>query len=65
MKEPRITIDGIVLTNGQAMTVRVALSSFLFDLRDRTSLGTDEHGLAMTAAYKARLVEIFKLINED
>ena len=62
MTEPRITIDGIVLTTGQAMTVRVALASFTLDVKVGR-LGSDEHGVA--AAYKARLEEILKLLGGE
>ena len=61
MTEPTITINGVTLSQGQAMTVRVALSAFAMDLRD--GLGDDEHGKAMTAAYRARLSEILKIIH--
>ena len=64
MTEPRITIDGIVLTTGQAMTVRVALASFTLDVKVGR-LGSDEHGVAVTAAYKARLEEILKLLGGE
>ena len=60
MSEPVITINGALLTAGQAMTVRVALSAFGLDLQD--GLGNDKHGKAMTEGYQARLTEIFKLI---
>ena len=58
MSEPIITINGIQLTDGQAMTVRGALNGFSVDLQD--GLGDDEHGRAMTGAYQDRLSEIFK-----
>ena len=60
MDEPSITINGTPLTEAQAMTVRVALSSFALDLEE--GLGDDEHGQKMSAGYKARLGEIFKMI---
>jgi hypothetical protein len=59
--EPYITINGTPLTLGQAMTVRVALSSFVASLQD--GLGDNEHGLQMTTAYRERLTEIIKLID--
>lgn len=59
MGEPMIIINGKLLTVGQAMTVRVALGAFAVDLQD--GLGDDDHGKEMTAGYKARLSEIFKL----
>ena len=60
MNEPAITVNGTRLSDGQAMTVRVALGGFAFDLQD--GLGGDEHGKAMAASYQARLSEIFKMI---
>jgi len=59
-KEPSIIINDHTLTHGQVMTVRVALAGFYFDLSDPDALGDDEHGRAMTAAYRQRLSEIFK-----
>lgn len=51
--EPIITINGTTLTIAQAMTVRVALGSFILSLR--SGLGTDEHGKRMTEAYMEAL----------
>lgn len=59
MDEPIIIINGTRLTEGQAMTLRVALGAFAVDLQD--GLGDDDHGKTMTAGYKARLSEIFKM----
>ncbi len=58
--EPDITINGQKLTEAQAMTVRVALSDFYTGLE--AGLGDDEHGKRMTAAYRARLEELFRII---
>jgi hypothetical protein len=60
--EPRITINGRLLTEGQAMTVRVALSAMSEEMNDQLALGDDEHGLRMTKGYKARLLEIFTIM---
>ncbi len=47
-----ITINGEKLTDGQAMTVHVAIQSFLVSLRgEEFPLGDDEHGLKMTKAH--------------
>ena len=54
--EPEITINGVRLTNAQAMAVRVAVSSFDADC------GDDEHGIAMTKAYTDRLNEVFRIM---
>lgn len=64
MTEPTIVIQGALLTVGQAMTVRVALNNFLIDLNEADALGDDEHGRAMTLAYKARIVELFQLMSQ-
>lgn len=64
MDEPTITINGTTLTTGQAMTLRVALGSFLMSLSGENPLGDDEHGKAMTAAYQARGREIAVLMTE-
>jgi hypothetical protein len=56
MDEPEIIINGVHLTNAQAMAVRVAISSFDVDC------GDDEHGLAMSKAYAARLNEVFRIM---
>lgn len=49
-REPTITINGAVLSSAEAMTVRVALSSFDRSLAD--GLGDDERGRAITAGYQ-------------
>lgn len=59
--EARISINGTRLTEGQSMTVRVAMESFATSLRS-DGLGDDAHGKAMTAAYLARYTEIARLI---
>lgn len=59
--EPIITINGVQLTEGQAMTLRVAAGGFAMELQ-QNGLGDDEHGKAMTAGYFARLNEIFELM---
>lgn len=60
MDEPSITINGVPLTVGQAMTVRCAIESFATTLED--GLGDDEEGRAMTAAYQARINELRAMI---
>lgn len=60
-KEPRITINHTPLTEGEAMTIRVALESFAAELRAK-GLGNDEHGRAMTHGYLANIDAIRVLI---
>jgi hypothetical protein len=61
VSEPRITINGQELSEGQATTIRVAIESFAADLRS-DGLGDDDHGRKMVAGYMARLNEIRDLI---
>ncbi len=60
--EAAMTINGVPLTEGQALTVRVALESLAAELvSTEAALGDDEHGRRMTAAYLARIAELRKL----
>lgn len=61
MNEPTIEINGYQCTPAMAMTLRVALQSFLMDL-EANGLGDDEHGLAMKDGYLARGAEINELM---
>lgn len=54
--EPEIIINGVKLTDAQAMTVRVAVSSF------SPECGDDGHGAAMERAYNDRLNEIYRIM---
>ncbi len=56
MHEPEIVINGVTLTTAQAMTVRVALSTFDPDC------GDDEHGAAMTKAYIEHARVVFRIM---
>ena len=60
-REPSITINGMPLTDGQAMTVRVAIENFAHDLHF-DGLGEDETGRDITKGYLARIGEIRRLI---
>jgi len=60
-RESDITINGVPLTNAQAMTVRVAIENFASDLRE-DGLGKDEVGVAICQGYLARIDEIRRLI---
>ena len=56
-REPRITVNGHVLTVAQAVTMRVALEGFAMSL-DSEGLGDDPHGVEMSRAYLERIAEI-------
>lgn len=49
-REARIVIDGVQLSQGESMTVRVALEHFASELSEN-GLGDDPHGLKMTSLY--------------
>jgi hypothetical protein len=60
-REPIITINGQVLNDGQSMTVRVAITNFLIELRDAENfrkLGP------IAPRYLLRLEEIIRMIGE-
>lgn len=57
--EPAKTLNGVTLSVGQAMTLRVAIESMSMGLLgDTAALGIDLHGVTMRAQYLARLVEL-------
>lgn len=62
MKEALITINGIVLTESQSMTVRVAVVSFVQSLA-RDGLGDDESGKEIAQAYLDNLWQINELLS--
>ena len=57
--EPKIIINGTALTEGQAMTVRVALSAFIQETDN--AIG-DEMDRALNRGYAERSAEVFKLM---
>lgn len=61
MKEARITINGVELSEGQSLTVRVALESFLMEIATN-GLGDDAHGKTMAGNYTARGLEVRALM---
>lgn len=60
-KEPTVTINGIMLTEAQAMTVRVAIESFAMSLKS-DGLGDDAHGKEMVKLYGRRINDIRRFI---
>ena len=64
MSEPIKTLNGATLSIGMAMTLRVALESFAFFLREE-GLGDDEHGRTMTSSYLARINELREIIYSE
>ncbi len=65
MKEPIITMNGLMLTESEAMTVRVAVESFSMSLHHE-GLGDDEVGESLTKAYMMNIDRIrTKMYNKD
>jgi hypothetical protein len=62
-EEPKMTVNGHLLTPGQAMTVRVALGTFAITL-EGNGLGDDETGKAICAGYLARIAEVNAMMRE-
>lgn len=58
--EAMITIDGHKLTVGQSMSVRVAITAFLMELKNDKQFA-DSLGL-IGIAYQARLTEVMHII---
>lgn len=58
--EAMITIDGHKLTEGQSMSVRVAITAFLMELKNDKQFA-DSLGL-ISIAYQARLTEVMHII---
>lgn len=62
MVEPKIRINGILLSVGASMTLRVALESFAGDLSEPDSLGSDEAGVKIRAGYLDQISVIRNLM---
>jgi hypothetical protein len=60
-EEPRISINGVLLSEGQTIAVRVACEAFITEMRSK-GLGDDEHGKTMARLYTDRLIEVRGLI---
>ena len=63
MAEAHILINGQKLSEGQAMALRVACTSFREQMAGtHDALGDDPHGRRMAAAYADRLLEVLTLM---
>lgn len=61
--EATVTINGVTLSNGQAMAVRVAISQFFSEMSaDPMACGEDDHGIAMTRLYKENCGAVLALM---
>lgn len=56
MKEPTIIINGAELTDAQAMTVRVAVTSFAIEMNEPNALGVGGDPLAKAYSQQATVI---------
>lgn len=63
MNEAMVTVNGTPLTDAQVMTMRVALTSFMTDMKEPNALGNDEHGLFMAKSYHEKATQILRQMN--
>jgi hypothetical protein len=61
MKIPNIIINGLPLTDAQAMTVHAALQHMAWDMAQKNALGDDKHGEFMRKAYLTNIAAINKI----
>jgi len=61
--EAKIIVEGVALTDAQSMAVRVALNSFIADLR-ANGLGEDEVGKRLAAGYVKNSAAVLSLIHQ-
>jgi hypothetical protein len=59
--EPAVTINGHVLSIGEAMTLRVAVTGFHNEMMTQ-GLGDDEHGKRMAWAYARNCESMFRMM---
>lgn len=65
MIEASITVNGVPLTTGQSMTVRVALSLFLMDMNNEDAIGTDLTGDSIRRGYLKCGAEVLRLMQDE
>jgi hypothetical protein len=63
--EADVSINGVALSVGQSLTLRVALNSFLCDTSRPNSLGKDHIGQSLRTNYLARGEEIVRLMKSN
>lgn len=61
-REVIVIVDGVVLSEAQATTVRVALTDLHSAMANPNALGSDVIGLSMTKSYRDRAAEIMRLM---
>lgn len=60
--EPEIIINGVKLSDGQAMSVRVAVAGFNHETANPEALGKDVRGRAITKGYYERTKEVLGIM---
>lgn len=61
--EALISVNGLMLTKAQSITVRMACTIYLLEMANPDALGDDKHGRTMAENYKGRLEEVLGFIN--
>lgn len=64
-KEPKIIINGKEMSEGESMTIRVALSSFFVELQDNDALGKDKIGREIARLYRENMYGIFEVMRSN
>lgn len=65
MTEADVTINGVSLSFGQSMALRVAATNFAMELQEPDALGDDDVGRGIAKGYRERLGEILRLMTRD
>ncbi|HUR93069.1 MAG TPA: hypothetical protein VMY76_00705 [Gemmatimonadales bacterium] len=60
--EPKITINGVQLTGAQAMTVRVAVTSLMLEMRQPDALGAGDVNRGIANGYRDRATEVLAIM---
>jgi hypothetical protein len=66
IKEPEVIINGVKLNFAEAMTLRVAISSYASEMSQKHALGKDKVGEDIRKGYlrNARKVEEYMFLNQ-
>lgn len=60
--EPRVTINGVVLTTAQSMALRVAACNVQMEMKSKGALGNDGVGESIRHGYSGRIGEVVALM---
>lgn len=60
--EAKVTINGLELTIGQVMSMRVAVGTMIMEMSEPDALGSDEIGKQLANSYIRNLREVEKML---